>query len=126
MTTLKTADVCSGHAVHADTIERVARNMPADDVLSRLAELFKLLGDTTRVRILVSLSQAELCVCDLAELLGLNASAVSHQLRLLRAGRLVTYRRAGKKVYYSLDDAHVYELFKQAGKHVRECDSGGL
>ena len=85
-----------------------------------LAETFKVLGDTTRVRMLDALSRAELCVCDLAALLGLSESAVSHQLRLLRGMRLVRPRRDGRLVYYTLDDQHIVGLFAQGLEHVEE------
>jgi DNA-binding transcriptional ArsR family regulator len=85
-----------------------------------LADIFKVLGDLTRVRILKALSIEELCVCDLAAVLDLTQSAVSHQLRLLRAARLVKYRKAGKVVYYSLDDDHVKTLFAQGLEHVQQ------
>ncbi|PYR55636.1 MAG: hypothetical protein DMF91_23815 [Acidobacteria bacterium] len=85
-----------------------------------LAETFKVLGDMTRVRILDALSRSELCVCDIARLLGLSESAVSHQLRLLRGMRLVRARRAGRMVFYSLDDQHIVGLFRQGLEHVQE------
>ena len=85
-----------------------------------LAETFKVLGDMTRVRILDALSRSELCVCDIARLLGLSESAVSHQFRLLRGMRLVRARRAGRMVFYSLDDQHIVGLFKQGLEHVQE------
>jgi DNA-binding transcriptional ArsR family regulator len=85
-----------------------------------LAETFKVLGDPTRVRILDALSKAELCVCDIAALLGLGESAVSHQLRLLRAVRLVRSRREGRMVFYTLDDQHIVRLFEQGLRHVEE------
>src|SRR4249919_1690025 len=88
--------------------------------VAALAETFKLLGDTTRVRILDALSRSELCVCDIARLLGLSESAVSHQLRLLRGVRLVRPRRAGRMVYYTLDDQHIVGLFAQGLEHVEE------
>ncbi len=87
---------------------------------SRLAETFKVLGDPTRVRMLDILSRAELCVCDLAALVGLSESAVSHQLRLLRSMRLVRARRDGRMVFYALDDDHILSLFKEGLKHVQE------
>jgi ArsR family transcriptional regulator, lead/cadmium/zinc/bismuth-responsive transcriptional repressor len=85
-----------------------------------LAETFKVLGDTTRVRVLDALSRSELCVCDLARLLGLSESAISHQLRLLRGMRLVHPRRAGRMVFYSLDDDHIVRLFAEGLEHVQE------
>ena len=88
--------------------------------LQALAETFKVLGDTTRVRILDALSQAEVPVCDLAELLDLTQSAVSHQLRLLRGARLVKSRRDGQHIYYTLDDQHIVKLFEQGLEHIQE------
>ena len=85
-----------------------------------LADTFRVLGDPTRVRILDALSAGELCVCDIASLVGISESAVSHQLRLLRGMRLVRPRRAGRLVYYSVDDQHILELLKQALTHVEE------
>lgn len=90
------------------------------DLVADLADTFKVLGDATRVRILDVLSRQELCVGDIAELLGLSESAVSHQLRLLRTARLVRQRRAGQQMFYALDDHHVIRLFAQAHEHVRE------
>jgi len=92
----------------------------ADRSVVALAEMFKVLGDHTRVRILDALSRSELCVCDIARLLGLSESAVSHQLRLLRGMRLVRPRRAGRMVFYSLDDQHIVGLFEQGLEHVQE------
>ncbi|MBI2835557.1 MAG: helix-turn-helix transcriptional regulator [Acidobacteria bacterium] len=90
------------------------------DAIAALSETFKLLGDGTRVRILDALSKEELCVCDLATLLGLSESAVSHQLRLLRGMRLVRARRAGRMIFYAMDDTHITGLFRQALEHVQE------
>ena len=92
----------------------------ADDSAAALADTFKVLGDVTRVRILDALSRAEVAVCDLAELLGLSQSAVSHQLRLLRNTRLVKSRRVGQHIYYTLDDHHIVRLFEQGLEHVEE------
>jgi ArsR family transcriptional regulator len=88
--------------------------------VTALAETFKLLGDTTRVRILDALSKEELCVCDIATLLGLSESAVSHQLRLMRGLRVVRARRAGRMIFYALDDQHIVGLFREALRHVQE------
>jgi ArsR family transcriptional regulator len=92
------------------------------DTAVELAETFKALGDVTRVRILDALAQQELCVNDLASLVGLSESAVSHQLRLLRNMRLVQSRRAGRMIFYTLDDQHIMSLFQQASRHVAEVD----
>ena len=94
----------------------------SDDSAVALAETFKVLGDTTRVRILDALSRTELCVCDLARLVGLSESAVSHQLRLLRGTRLVRARRDGRQMFYTLDDQHIVGLFEQGLEHVEERD----
>jgi ArsR family transcriptional regulator len=99
---------------------RLKRALLAESSVVALAETFKVLGDTTRVRMLDALSRAELCVCDLAALLGLSESAVSHQLRLLRGMRLVRPRRDGRLVYYALDDQHIVGLFAQGLEHVEE------
>jgi ArsR family transcriptional regulator, lead/cadmium/zinc/bismuth-responsive transcriptional repressor len=96
------------------------RQLLADDSAAALAETFKLLGDVTRVRILDALSRSELCVCDLARLLALTESAVSHQLRLLRGMRVVKSRRDGRHIYYTMDDAHIVGLFEQGLEHVEE------
>jgi ArsR family transcriptional regulator len=88
--------------------------------VTALAETFKVLGDGTRVRILDALSRSELCVCDIAEQLGLSESAVSHQLRVLRGMRVVRARRAGRQVFYALDDQHIVRLFEQGLRHVEE------
>ncbi|MEE9269537.1 MAG: metalloregulator ArsR/SmtB family transcription factor [Candidatus Krumholzibacteria bacterium] len=94
--------------------------MKPEAVFISVAEIFKALSDPTRVRILYALSVKELCVCDLANLLGKSSSSVSHQLRLLRHMKLVKYRRAGKVAYYSLDDEHIHNLFREGLKHAEE------
>ena len=113
-------DTCSIHCVHPDAVAEAMAAMPEARDMERLAGFFSVLGDLTRVRILQALSVAELCVCDLSEVLGMSASAVSHQLRLLRASRLVRSRRQGKMVFYSLDDDHVASLLAAGLEHVRE------
>ena len=111
---------CGFLNVHEDTVEKVLRDMPDDETLYDLAELFKVFGDSTRIKILYALFEAELCVCDIAQLLGLSQSAVSHQLRVLKASRLVKPRREGKTVFYSLDDDHVRKVIAQGMEHVTE------
>ena len=101
-------------------VEQVKAAMPPEDDLFEVAELFKAFGDSTRAKIICALSQSELCVGDLAQLLEMNQSAVSHQLRLLKQARLVKTRRDGKVRYYSLADEHIQELFKVAFEHVME------
>ena len=101
-------------------VEQVKAAMPPEDDLFEVAELFKAFGDSTRAKIICALSQSELCVGDLAQLLEMNQSAVSHQLRLLKQARLVKTRRDGKVRYYSLADEHIQEMFKVAFDHVME------
>lgn len=113
-------DSCQTECVHTERVTRVREAMHAEHLLLDLAEVFKLLGDHTRVRILHALSLSELCVCDIGMLLSLSSSAVSHQLRLLRAAKIVRFRKEGKNVFYSLDDEHVFNLISEGMAHVRE------
>ena len=111
---------CEAFHLDAGKVAALARTLLADRTAAALAETFKVLGDVTRVRILDALSRSELCVCDIAQLLGLSESAVSHQLRLLRGMRLVRARRDGRMVFYTLDDQHIVRLFEQGMEHVEE------
>ncbi|MGS0764574.1 ArsR/SmtB family transcription factor [Syntrophomonas curvata] len=111
---------CSINTVHDEIVERVREEMPAEEKLYDLAELFKVFGDTTRVKILYALFAAEMCVCDIAALLNMSQSAISHQLRVLKQSRLVKFRRQGKVVYYSLDDEHIKQIFDQGLMHISE------
>jgi len=112
--------VCDILCVHHELIDKYANQLITLDRANSLSELFKTLGDPTRIRIMDALTKAECCVCDLAELLGLSQSATSHQLRVLRNSDLVKYRRDGKMVYYSMHDAHVSELYRQGLEHIDE------
>jgi len=112
--------VCDCLCVQHEVIDKYANQLITLDRANSLAELFKTLGDPTRIRIMDALAKSELCVCDLAELLGLSQSATSHQLRVLRNDDLVKYRREGKMVYYSMHDAHVSELYRQGLEHIDE------
>ena len=111
---------CTCSETHPDAIRRANEALPVDEALYDLAELFKLLGDTTRIKILYALLESELCVCDIAQLLGLTQSAISHQLRLLKTGKLVKFRREGKTVFYSLADGHVRSILGQGMEHMKE------
>ncbi len=111
---------CDCDVIHKDTVERARGLMPPIEELYSLAEVFKVFGDTTRIRILCALFEAEMCVCDIAYLLDMTQSAISHQLRLLKQAKLVKPRRDGKTVYYSLDDEHVKMIFDQGLVHARE------
>lgn len=111
---------CGFLFVHEDTVKKVTSMMPPDETLYDLAELFKVFGDSTRIRILYALFEAELCVCDIAQLLGLSQTAVSHQLRVLKNSKLVKFRREGKTVFYSLADDHVRRIIGQGMEHIEE------
>ena len=111
---------CGFLCVHEDTVDQVLGQMPDDEEQYDLAELFKVFGDSTRIKILYALFEAELCVCDIAQLLGLTQSAVSHQLRVLKANRLVKPRKDGKTVFYSLADDHVRKIIAQGMEHIEE------
>lgn len=111
--------ICECSVIHHDVLDRVQGKMPRLEDMCALSELFKSFGDQTRLKILFALSEEELCVCDIAELLNMTQSAISHQLRVLRNVRLVKHTKRGKSVYYSLDDEHVSEIFKQGLEHVK-------
>ena len=104
---------------HHHLLEYLKNRMPTQQEMETAAELFKMFGDPTRLKLLAALLGQEMCVCDLSELLGISQSAVSHQLRLLRTSRLVKNRREGKSVYYSLDDDHVSTILAKGMEHVR-------
>lgn len=103
-----------------EVLEKLANNQPPDEILYELAELFKVFGDSTRIRILYVLFENELCVGDIAELLHMSQSSVSHQLRILKDAKLVKFRREGKSIYYALDDEHVYHIMEMGMEHVEE------
>lgn len=113
-------DVCETKYVNEKQAKKVQKELIGDDVAVALAEAFKVLSDPTRVKIIHALSKAELCVCDLSALLVMHEPAVSHHLRLLRALKLVKYRKEGRMAYYSLDDEHIAKLFQQGLEHVQE------
>ncbi len=107
-------------AAHPNVVNRVRESQPQDEYLYDLAELFKVFGDTTRIRILYALFESELCVGDIAQILSLSQSAVSHQLRILKDSKLVKFRREGKIIFYSLDDDHVRNIIAMGMEHVEE------
>lgn len=113
-------DVCSVEAVDFEKVSRVSQELPDTEQVQSMAEMFRALGDPTRLRLILALAQEELCVCDLTALTEVSASAISHQLRVLRGLKLVKYHRQGKMVYYSLDDEHVEQLLTVAQEHVNE------
>lgn len=109
---------------HPDIIEKVKKTMPKEEKLFDIAELFKVFGDSTRMKIIYCLFKSEMCVCDIAELVNSTQSAVSHQLRVLKQSKLVKYRKEGKVVYYSLSDKHVEMIFNMALEHIEEKERG--
>jgi len=117
---LKNKDICRIKCVNEENVKQAKKAMIKDGSILRLSETFKILGDSTRIKILHALSKQELCVCDLATLLDMTESAISHQLRLLRNFRLVKFRKEGKIVYYSLKDMHIVKLFNEGLKHAEE------
>lgn len=113
-------EVCDGFEVHEDLLKIVNETLPEETELYDLAELFKVFGDSTRIRILFVLFEAEVCVCDLAKALNMTQSAISHQLRILKQNKLVKSRREGKSIFYSLADDHVRTIINQEREHIEE------
>lgn len=111
---------CEINYVDERRVRRARRAMKSDDAVASLAETFKILGDPTRIRLAFALSREELCVCDLANLLGVSQSVVSHSLRALRQMKLVKFRKEGKIAYYTLDDEHIASLLNEGFRHVEE------
>ncbi|WP_209343548.1 metalloregulator ArsR/SmtB family transcription factor [Flavonifractor sp. AGMB03687] len=120
MTDSNGVERCDFSHVHQEIVDKVERTMPEDEILYDLAELFKIFGDSTRIKILYVLFESEMCVCDIAKLLGMTQSAISHQLRALKQSKLVKYRREGKTVFYSLADGHVRTILGQGMEHIAE------
>lgn len=114
------AECCEVCQIHKDLIEKAEGHMPEEEVLKELADFFKVFADTTRLRILSVLFLSEMCVCDLAEVLGMTQSAISHQLRILKQMKLVKNRREGKVVFYSLADGHIQAIINQGMEHISE------
>lgn len=114
------SEVCDNVCVHEDAVEEVRHNLPDDGLLESISDTFKVFGDKTRIKILYVLHASELCVCDIAQLLDMNQSAISHQLRVLRQAKLIKSRREGKSVFYSLDDSHVHTILSMGMEHAQE------
>ena len=114
------SESCSCNVIHKEVVENVKNKLPKEETLYDLAELFKVFGDSTRIKIICSLFESEMCVCDLSVLLNISQSAISHQLRVLKSARLVKFRRAGKVIYYSLDDEHIKQIFDGGLHHITE------
>ena len=116
----KELDRCEVNEVHSSVLQKIIAEMPDEIELYNLAELFKVFGDSTRIRILYVLFEAEVCVCDLASALNMNQSAISHQLKILKQNKLVKARREGKSVFYSLADDHVRMIIAKGQEHIEE------
>ena len=114
----KQIDTCTCNVIHHDVVDKVKDNMIEEDKIQDLGDFFKVLSEPTRIKILYALSSSEMCVCDISNLLNMTQSAVSHQLKVLRTARLIKFRKEGKVVYYSLDDSHVENVFKQGLEHI--------
>ncbi len=108
------------HKEHEAVVESTRSLMPKEELLYDLAELYKVFGDTTRIKILFALYESEMCVCGIAELLNMTQSAISHQLRVLKNNRLVKFRKEGKTVFYSLNDDHIFKILNQGLEHITE------
>lgn len=113
-------EYCDPHEIHHELLQKVNEGMPDEEEISDLSDLFKVFGDSTRLKILFVLFEAEVCVCDLAELLSMTQSAISHQLKVLKQSKLVNSRREGKSVFYSLADNHVRSIIAQGREHIEE------
>ncbi|SHF04198.1 ArsR/SmtB family transcription factor [Clostridium fallax] len=113
-------ETCNSSIIHEDIISKVKNKLPKEELLYDLAEFFKVFGDSTRIKIICALFESEMCVCDIANLLSMTQSAVSHQLRVLKQARLVKFRRDGKVIYYSLDDEHIKHIFDEGLSHIKE------
>ena len=111
---------CECEEVHIDTVKRKREEMPDEATLYDLSDFFKVLGDSTRMNILFAIDGEPMCVCDIAQLLGMTKSAVSHQLKILRQSNLIAYRKSGKNVFYSLADDHVRDIIEKALEHIKE------
>lgn len=114
------APVCDSVEAHENVIAEVLPHLPQEEDLSDLADLYKIFGDSTRIKILYALFEHEMCVCDIAALLGMTVSAVSHQLKILKSNKLIKNRREGKTIYYSLDDDHVRSIINLGIEHLGE------
>ena len=113
-------EMCEVNIIHQDKVDKIKKIIPEDGVIYDLAEFFKVFADSTRMKIIYALMENELCVCDIAAIVGTTQSAISHQLRILKQSKLVKYRKDGKVVYYSLDDEHISEIVKKGSEHIEE------
>ena len=118
--------ICDCNIIHEEVVKDTLSKMADDDLFNKLAEFFKILGDTTRAKILFALDQNEMCVCDIANVLGMTKSSISHQLATLKQSGIVKYRKEGKEVYYTLDDDHVQQVFEIAIEHIQHKEKGEI
>lgn len=112
--------MCECPVIHEDKVNKVKNKMLNEGKIIDLSELFKVFGDSTRMKIILALKEEELCVCDIASVISSSVSAVSHQLRILKQAKLVKYKKVGKVVYYALDDHHIYEIIEKGCEHIEE------
>jgi len=117
---VKTEAYCDCEVIHADVVDKVKKKMPDEAELYDLSDFFKVLGDSTRMKLIWALDESEMCVCDLAVLLSMTKSAISHQLSSLKQANLVKFRKEGKVVFYSLSDDHVKAIFEKGLEHIKE------
>lgn len=116
----KEIEVCQKKIVHQEIVNQVNQKMPDEELIKDIAEFFKILGEPTRIKIINILFLSEMCVCDISQIMGMNQSAISHQLKILKQANLVKYRKEGKSVYYSLSDEHIKQIFDQGMIHIQE------
>lgn len=112
--------ICECNVINSEIVKSVKAKIPKDEIIYDIAELFKVFGDSTRIKIICALMEEELCVCDIASIVKTTQSAISHQLRVLKQAKLVKYRKEGKIVYYSLDDSHVSQILMKGREHIEE------
>ncbi len=117
--------ICDCNVIHKDVVDKALKNKPKDNELGNLSELFKILGDLTRIKILWTLDNNEMCVCDIANVLNMTKSSISHQLAILRTAGIVKYRKSGKEVYYMLDDNHIKKLYEIGIEHIEHKTNKG-
>lgn len=111
---------CEILSINEEKVSKIKKQIPSDEIIFDLAEVFKVFGDSTRMKIICALLEDELCVCDIASITNSTPSAISHQLRVLKQAKLVKYRKEGKTVFYSLDDEHVKEIYEKGREHIEE------
>ena len=118
--------VCDCNAIHKDVIDKISKEMLNDDLFYKIADFYKILGDTTRMKILYALDKGEMCVCDIANLLSMSKSSISHQLGTLRRSGIVRCRKVSKEVYYMLDDDHIKKVIEIGIEHIEHKENGGV